>query len=75
MPLVEIPPLGETIKEFRETVLGLTQEGLAKKLGCRQEIVLSWESDKTVPTVRRLFQMLALAGRSPREIFGLEKEK
>lgn len=66
--------LGTVIVENRKK-LGLTQEGLAQKLGVTNQAVSKWESDQSCPDIALLPLLADLFGITLDELFGREAPK
>ncbi len=60
---------GERIAAYRKE-LGLTQEGLAQKLGVTNQAVSKWESDQCCPDIMLLPDLADVFGVSLDELFG-----
>ena len=59
----------------RRKALGLTQEGLAQKLGVTNQAVSKWESGQSCPDLMLLPQLADLFGITIDELFGREAPK
>lgn len=66
--------LGTVIAENRKK-LGLTQDGLAQKLGVTNQAVSKWESDQSCPDIALLPLLADLFGITLDELFGREVPK
>ena len=66
--------LGTVIAENRKK-LGLTQDGLAQKLGVTNQAVSKWESDQSCPDIALLPLLADLFGITLDELFGREAPK
>ena len=64
----------EIIVKYRRE-LGLTQEGLAQKLGVTNQAVSKWESGQSCPDIALLPQIADLFGITLDELFGREAPK
>ena len=64
----------EIIVKYRKA-LGLTQEGLAQKLGVTNQAVSKWESGQSCPDIALLPQLADLFGITIDELFGREAPK
>ena len=64
----------EIIVKYRKA-LGLTQEGLAQKLGVTNQAVSKWESGQSCPDITLLPQLADLFGITIDELFGREAPK
>lgn len=53
--------LGEKIIYLRKEK-GLTQEKLAQELGITRQVIHKWETDKTLPPVKRIIEMCDIFG-------------
>lgn len=62
---------GQIIAKHRHS-LGLTQEGLAQKLGVTNQAVSKWESDQSCPDVALLPSLADLFGITIDQLFGRE---
>lgn len=62
---------GDIITKYRKQ-LGLTQEGLAARLGVTNQAVSKWESDQSCPDVALLPKLADLFGITIDELFGRE---
>ena len=62
---------GQIIMKYRRE-LGLTQEGLAQKLGVTNQAVSKWESDQSCPDVALLPAIADLFGITIDQLFGRE---
>ena len=62
---------GQIIIKYRRA-LGLTQEGLAQKLGVTNQAVSKWESDQSCPDVALLPVLADLFGITSDQLFGRE---
>lgn len=65
--------LGRQIAQYRKD-LGLTQEGLANKLGVTNQAVSKWETDQSCPDIQLLPKLADLFGVSIDALFGRETE-
>lgn len=63
--------LGKQIAHYRKK-LGLTQEGLAGKLGVTNQAVSKWETDQSCPDIQLLPKLADLFGVSIDAMFGRE---
>jgi transcriptional regulator with XRE-family HTH domain len=61
---------GRLIEERRRQQ-GITQEGLATKVGMTQPSISAWERGKAVPTAERLLGVLAVLGIDLAEVVAL----
>ena len=64
----------EIIVKYRKA-LGLTQEGLAQRLGVTNQAVSKWESGQSCPDIALLPQLADLFGITIDELFGREAPK
>ena len=64
----------EIIVKYRKA-LGLTQEGLAQRLGVTNQTVSKWESGQSCPDIALLPQLADLFGITIDELFGREAPK
>lgn len=64
--------IGLVIKEYRERA-GLTQDGLAKLVGKKQQTVASWECGQGQPDANMLFTLFDIFGTSIDCAFGFKK--
>ena len=51
--------LGEKIQMLRINA-GLSQEGLAERLGVSRQAISKWELDKTVPDVKYIVELIEM---------------
>lgn len=61
---------GEKIKEFR-IAQGLTQKGLAEKIGQAQSTIFYWESNRQEPTISSLKKLCEVFDVSADYLLGL----
>ncbi len=64
--------LGEKLWRLREA-RGLSQEGLAEKLGVSRQTVSNWENDRATPDAYKLKQLCEALGTSADELLGTGK--
>lgn len=65
--------LGKQIAQYRKQ-LGMTQEGLAGKLGVTNQAVSKWETDQSCPDIQLLPKLADLFGVTIDALFGRETE-
>ena len=63
--------LSTTIREHR-TLLGLTQEQLAKRVGVRRETIVFLESGKYNPSLKLAMDVARVLGTSVEELFSFD---
>lgn len=61
----ETATMGDRLAAAREAV-GLTQQGLADRLGVRKRTLVEWENDRAEPRANRLTMMSGILGVSMR---------
>lgn len=64
--------IGSVIATYRKN-MGLTQDGLAQKLGVTNQAVSKWESDQSCPDILLLPKIADIFGITIDELFGREK--
>lgn len=62
------------LKDFR-SALGLTQEGLATRVGVRRETVIFLEKGKYIPSLRLAYRAAKILGTTIEQLFSFEDEE
>ena len=64
--------LGERIQYFRKRA-GLSQEGLAERLGVSRQAVSKWETDEALPDAERIISLAVVLGVTTDALLGREE--
>ena len=66
--------IGSKLQEYR-TKNNFTVEDLADKLGIEENTIISWESDESVPSESKLYELATIYEVSLDELLGEAKDK